>query len=245
MARHWIRTAHDYEALFAEAEGRTAIGEVSPVYLQARSAPAKIKVMYPEIKLIAILREPVSRAYAHFMGRRRDGLERRADFAEVAREELAMPLPDDVAFGHYLGCGRYHHFLRGYFDAFPREQIRVYLYDDLQANAEALVANLFQFLGVDPSVRPDMRTRYGRTGIPANPVARFVWARSVSVRTALRPWLPRAVRDLVAPVFTRSLARPALDPALRRQLREVFRDDLARLEQLLERDLSHWMAPTG
>ena len=38
-------------------------------------------------------------------------------------------LPDDVAFGHYLGCGRYHHFLSAYAECFDRSQLRVYLYD--------------------------------------------------------------------------------------------------------------------
>jgi sulfotransferase family protein len=240
MARQWITDAHDYEALFRAAGSRRAIGEVSPVYLQARSAPARIHAMCRDVRLIAILREPVARAYAHFLGRRRDGLERRTDFADVVRDELSRPLPDDVAFGSYLGCGRYHHFLSGYFERFPRERIRIYLYEDLQANPAALMADLFAFLGVDSAFAPDMTRHHGQTGVAANPAARFLWTRSVRVRTALRPWLPRRIRDRAAPIFLGRLERPALDPVLRRRLSEVFGDDIDRLEQLINRDLSHW-----
>jgi hypothetical protein len=196
--------------------------------------------MCPDVRLIAILREPVARAYAHFMGRRRDGLERRTAFADVVRDELSRPLPDDVAFGSYLGCGRYHHFLSGYFDRFPRERIRIYLYEDLQTNPTALMADVFAFLGVDSAFAPDMTRRHGQTGVPANPVARFLWTRSVRVRTALRPWLPRRIRDSAAPIFTGRLERPALDAVLQQQLSEVFSDDIGRLQQLINRDLSHW-----
>lgn len=242
MARQWITQPHEYEELFSGAGSCKAIGEVSPVYLQARSAPERIKARCPEVRLVAILREPVARAYAHFMGRRRDGLERRTDFSEVVREELSRPLPDDVAFGSYLGCGRYHHFLSGYFDRFPRAQIRIYLYEDLQTNPSALMADLFGFLGVDPTFAPDTTRSHGQTGVAVNPVARFLWTRSVHVRTVLRPWLPRAIRDRAAPIFMGRLARPALDPDLRRQLSGVFSDDIKRLQQLLNRDLSHWLA---
>jgi hypothetical protein len=241
MARQWIKDPDQYRALFDEAGSSRAIGEVSPVYLQARSAPERIRAMCPSARLVAILREPVERAYAHFMGRRRDGLERRTDFAEVIREELSRPLPDDVAFGSYLGCGRYHHFLSGYFARFPRTNIRVYLYEDLQADPAALMADLFGFLGVDPTFVPDLRRHQGRTGVATNPVARFVWTRSVRIRTTLRPWLPRAIRDRGAPMFLRRLARPPLEPVLRRRLSQVFSDDIRRLQQLLDRDLSHWL----
>jgi hypothetical protein len=241
MARQWVRTLDDYEALFAGAGVRAAVGEASPMYLQSRRAPARIAAACPEVRLVAILREPVGRAYAHFMGRRRDGLDRRTDFSKVVQAELSQPLPQDVAFGHYLGCGRYHHFLQGYFDRFPADRIRIYLYDDLLADASALVADLFAFLGVDPRFSPDMSRRYGQTGVPANPVARFVWTRSVTARTLVRPWLPRRVRDLAAPMFLGDLSRPPLDPSLHARVIDVFRDDIARLEGLLGRDLSHWL----
>jgi hypothetical protein len=145
-----------------------------------------------------------------------------------------------VAFGSYLGCGRYHHFLQPYFDLFPRERIRIYLYEDLQRDAAALIADLQAFIGVDPAYRGDLSRRGGQTGEVRNPVARLLWTRSVAMRTALRPWLPRALRDLAAPVVMRDLHRPSLDPAMRERLRPLFREDVRRLQELIGRDLSHW-----
>ena len=240
MARQWVSDPEAYAALFAAAGAATARGDVSPVYLQSLNAPGRIKAAYPGVKLVAILREPVERAYAHYMGRCRDGLESRATFTDVVAEELARPLPDTVAFGSYLGCGRYHHFLQPYYDLFPRNQIRVYLYEDLIRDAGALMRDLFGFLGVDAGFEPDMRLRKGQTGVVRHPLVRLLWTRSVGVRTALRPWLPRVLRDLAAPIVLRDLQRPMLDAGTHARLRPLFAEDIQRLQTLIGRDLSHW-----
>lgn len=241
MAQQWVSDRREYEAFFDDVDGETAIGEVSPVYLQAASAPRRIHQTCPDIRLVAILRDPVDRAYAHYLGRRRDGLESRADFQEVVAAELSRPLPDDVAFGSYLGCGRYHHFLAGYYELFPEERIRVYLFDELEEDARGLLADLFEFLGVDSDFVPDTERRHAQTGVIRNPVLRFAWTKSVALRTALRPHLPASIRDAALPVFLPSLTRPALDPTLRAELIEVFREDVERLQALIDRDLSHWL----
>lgn len=242
MAGQWVTDRAKYEALFAGAREEVAIGEVSPVYLQSREAPRRIHETCPGARLVAILRQPVDRAYAHYLGRRRDGLEHREHFRDVVEAELARPLPDEVAFGSYLGCSRYHHFLTGYFDRFPREHIRIFLFEDLQADAGALLEDLFGFLGVDRTVRPDTSGRYNRSGVIEHPLRRFVWTRTVRLRTALRPYLPAAVRDAGRIVQGRRLVRAPLDPELRARLVRVLRPDVERLQDLVDRDLSGWLA---
>jgi hypothetical protein len=125
MARQWVNDLTAYQSLFDDVDREVAIGEVSPVYLQAVGIPRRVRDLLPEAKLIVVLRNPVDRAYAHYLGRRRDGIEAVSSFSMLIEQELAEPLPDDVAFGHYVGCGRYHHFLRAYATAFDRSQIRV------------------------------------------------------------------------------------------------------------------------
>jgi hypothetical protein len=216
------------------------IGEVSPVYLQSRRAPARIHDACPNAKLVAILREPADRAWTHYLGRRRDGLETRTDFRAVVEEELARPLPDEVAFGSYLGCSRYHHFLAGYFERFPRERIRVYFFDDLAADPAALLRDLFAFLDVDTDVAIDTSRRYNRTGTVRNPVLRALWTSTVRLRIALRPLLPASMRDAARIAMGGELRHPALDPELRARIAAALAPDVERLEQLLGRDLTTW-----
>lgn len=240
MARRWVRDPRTYERLFEGAAGAHAIGEVSPVYLQSLTAPEAIRKTFAEVKIVAVLRDPVDRAYAHYVGRLRDGLEKRRCFGTVVDAELSGPLPDDIAFGSYLGCSRYHHFLEPYFRLFPREHIRIYLFEELQSSMETLLADLFEFLGVEPRPVADTRKRHNETGEIEGRLERFLWTRSVRLRTALRPHLPGFLRDAGMSVFGRRLSKPPLDPDLRQRLADVFRSDVGRLEGLIQRDLSGW-----
>ena len=244
MARQWVSDRKEYERLFDGARGIKIRGEVSPVYLQATSAPGAIHDACPDAKLIAVLRNPIDRAYAHFLGRRRDGLEGRRDFSEVVKEELADPLPDDVAFGSYLGCGRYHHFLQGYYERFAPERIKVFLFDALQNDMQGLMAEVYEFLEVDTGFVPDTAYRHNRSGEIENPVVRQIWTRSAPLRTFLRPLWPEFVRDAVHPLRSVALVKPELDAAIRTRLVSVFREDVNQLQNLIGRDLSHWLRDT-
>jgi hypothetical protein len=242
MQRHWISTVGHYQSLFEASSNFAARGEVSPVYLQSLHAAQRIREYCPNVKLIAILRDPSERAYAHYWGRRRDGLESRATFSEVLEQEFQRPLPQPVAFGSYLACGLYHYFLSSYDRLFPPENIKVYLHEDWLSNPTGLLQDLFQFLGVDPEFQPCNRRGAGKTGDIAHPALRQLWTASVALRTRLRPWLPRSLRDALGSAVLRQLNKPPLEPSLRVRCLSYFRQDLLRLQERLGRDLSHWLA---
>jgi len=214
------------------------------VYLQSRAAPERIRELCPEVKLVAILRDPAERAWAHYMGRMRDGLDTREDFEAVIDAELADGLPNEVAFGSYLGCSRYGHFLSRYLEIFPSEQIRVYLFEDLCEAPRDLLGDIFSFLGVDPSPSGSMSlSRHHQSGQVRGALRRFLWTRSVGLRTTLRPLLPEGVRRLAAPLFLKDLEKPRLDPVLRARICEVLAPDIERCQDLIARDLTGWLEP--
>jgi Sulfotransferase family len=239
---YFVPDPGDYERLFDGVRGETAVGEVSPVYLASTAAAARIGARLPEARLIAILRDPVERAWVRFVARRRDGLEPRADFAAIVRDETRWPLPRDDAFGTYVASGFCHHFLLPYFECFPRERIRVHLFEDLVRDPGALVADLYAFLGVDPGITPSTGERHNASGgVIRNRWVRLLWTRSALLRAALRPYLPEQLRRAVFRAATRDLVATALDPALSARLRELFRADTERLQELIGRDLSRWL----
>jgi hypothetical protein len=241
MGAQWVSDPATYGAMFDGAEGATAVGEVSPVYLQALDVAPRIAAACGDVRIIAVLRNPVDRACAHFVGRQRDGIEPpEAVMADRMDELLAAGLPDDVAFGHYPGCGRYHHFLTPYIETFGVDRVHVALHEDLLGDPLAVLAAMFDFLGVDPGFEPDVSARLNTTGQIHNPILRRLWTRSVRLRTSLRPHLPAPLRRSVGRAFLADLDRHAIDPALRQRLRDVLIDDITALEGLIGRDLSEW-----
>jgi len=241
MARDWVHDEQSYRKLFEDATIETAIGDVSPVYLQARPIAGAIHDASPNARIIAVLRDPVARACSHFLGRQRDGIEPPSVTLEGRLEEqAAVPLPEDVAFGHYIGCGQYHRFLSPYIERFGRDRVHIVLFDDLIANTPDVLAEMFRFLDVDPGFLPPLDVQLNRTGRIRNPVRRMIWTRSVRVRTAMRPHIPARFRSIAGRGFLSDLESIAIDPTLRRRLANLLRDDIDAMEDTLRRDLSAW-----
>ena len=239
---YFVPDPRAYEALFAKVRNEKAIGEVSPVYLAAAHVAPRIKERLPHVKLIALLRHPTQRAYARFVGRSRDGLERRT-FSEVIRDERRQPIQRDITFGTYLASGFCYRFLKSYFDHFPAERIRIHLFEDFSRDPKAVVADLFEFLEVDSSFVTATETRYNRSGgLIRNRILRAVWTKTALLRAAaIQPYIPETIRDRVFAKFTEDLDKLSFEPDLEAELNALFREDIERLQDLLDRDLSRWL----
>lgn len=240
LISHAVNRREDYEALFARAGDAKARGEASPSYLRNPAVPARVRRLLPDVRLVAILRDPAERAYASFLGSKRAGLAGvPATFEEALRDEER-----GRGAGPYLGYvafGRYREQLSRWYALFDREQVRVYLHDDLGADAAALMADLFGFVGVDPGVRVDTSERLNPTGRIANPALRPVWERSGGARRLVRPLVPEALRDRAYARVTRDVVRPPMAEETGARLRERFRPEVLALEELIGRDLSAWL----
>jgi len=185
-----IADRHAYERLFSSPSA-SAVGEASPLYLYVEETPALIAGILPDARIIAVLRDPVDRAWSHF--RYVTGMpagEASSAFLEAARVEL--PLPDEPyrTGTHYLRLGRYARQLQRYVDGFGRDAVMCLSYDDLVGSPNAVLAEVCRFLGIDDAFAFD-------TGVRWNPG-------SVSSRGALdrfvAPLLPRLKRSLPATI---------------------------------------------
>lgn len=242
MKGHAVTSAREYLHLFADAPNGALVGEVSPVYLQSVYTAARAAAFCPEARIVAMLRHPVQRAYAHWLGRRRDGLDPHDSFEQAITADLADTASPAVAFNRYLAIGRYAHFLRPWFDAFPHERIHVVFFDDFVRDPRAVVNDVCAFLGVPPIAGDVPMDQKNQGGIIRQHWLRAAWTRTALWRATLRRHLPVAVRDAVGRAVLRDLERPRLDPVLAGRLFDYFRDDLRVLSTLLGRPLPPWQA---
>ncbi len=239
--RHRLVTKlEDYQRLFQGAEHKKAIGEASVRYLASPQAPARIHQFIPHAKLIVSLRQPAERAYAAFMHNVRDGLEVCSDFAEAISQEL-NGLRDGWLTCRYLDRGFYYQSLKRYLQFFPIEQMHISLMEDLIEDAQGLMRDLYRFLEVDETFIPDLSRKRNVSGIIRHPVLRMLWIKSNRLRAALRAFLPRSLRREVFEWITQDLIKEPLPLEIRAQLTEYYREDILRLQDLIRRDLSHWL----
>jgi hypothetical protein len=226
-----IADIESYRALFQEVVDEVAIGEASPSYLITPKAPERIKHSLPQAKLIAILRNPVDRAYsAQSLRWLYDGQER-GSFGQAVR---------DIYWGFY-----YTH-LKAYFALFERAQIRIHLYEDFRADPTGVLQDIFGFLGVSDTFVPDLSGNHNVGGAPKNRVWHLFLLGLGPVASLFKPIIPTAVHPEVAAVINRLQRRafvkpPPLEPAARADLISIYREDILKLQDLLQRDLSAWL----
>jgi hypothetical protein len=248
-AQEWIWRPRDYQALFDAAPPGTLKGESTPFYLWDRSAHARIRAQLPEVKLIAIIRDPVDRAYSNWTHLRSDGLEPEADFARACALEDERAAAGFAPFWRYLGLGRYGEQLASLYEHFPREQVHVLRYRQLIDEPTQTLDGVADFLGVATGMT---------TTIPASNVSS--WAGDGPLDTGLRwairagayggSYLPprvwrQASRPLVAALHRGGRHRPDLAVEVRRQLVAGFAEDVALLQDLTGRSYADWLGDQG
>lgn len=242
-AREIVRSWDSYLELFAPAAGQTAVGEASNVYLYfaAKTAP-RIAARIPQARLIAILRNPVDRAYSSFMMLRGEGREPLADFRRALREEPLRLAQGWSPGWAYTQRGFYAESIRIYRSFFPAEQMRFFLYEDLERRPRELFDLIFQFLGVD-SFQPDTGRRYNVSVSPKSRRLAFLLHNRTPVSRTLRLFFPNSWRlEINRRLRDWNVRRPPkLTAPLRAELAPLFREDILRTADLIGRDLGGWL----
>ena len=237
-----------YEALFHSVRGESAVGEASTLYLYLPAAAAHIRRMLPGARLIAILREPVDRAYSSYLHMTRDGREPLASFEAALADENARVEANWEPLWYYSRLGFYYGQLRRYYDLFPPEQIRVCLYEDFDQNPGEVVRSLFAFLGVDPTFAPDMSIRHKVAGTPRSATLHALLSQPNPAKAVAKRVLPSSVRSRLYAAMMRGnivAHKDDLSPKTREALRQRYAADIERLACLIRRDLSAWLPAGG
>lgn len=242
MPRRSITHIDDYQAQFQGVVDETAIGEASPLYLYSSKAPERISHYVPQAKLIVILRDPIARAYSQFLMFIRDGRETIFDFATAIQAEEAR-IRSNWAWGwHYTKLGFYYVQLKRYFDRFSPNQIQIYLYEDLNSKPIDVLQNIFDFLEVDATFVPDISVKHNISGMPKNEAIHRFLTKPHAIKTMLKPLVPTSLSQQLKRNWTnQNLSKPQLLPEVRSQLIPVFQDDILKLQDLIQRDLSAWL----
>jgi hypothetical protein len=243
MNRKSITDLGAYRALFRGVTNEKAVGEASTLYLYSPEAPARIKHYIPDVKLIAILRNPADRAFSSYLHCIRDRGEPLGNFAQALREEEGRIRNGWGPIWHYKNVGFYSAQLERYFDAFGRDQIKVFLYEDLKGDPVGVAQSAYRFLGVEDSFVPDVSLVHNPSGIPKSEALQMLLKKPNPLRSVLKLVVPEGLRPrLTAYLENRNIVRaPPLEVDVRRELVESYRADILKLEKLIGRDLSKWL----
>jgi hypothetical protein len=242
---------------FVNWNGEKTVGEARPINLLLPFVAARIGESVPAARLICILRNPVDRAYSHWWMDRCHADEKlpfteaiRANFENIhageyfageegARRWKSVVSPVDLktrSIRIYLECGYYAQQIKNYLVYFPASQIKLVLFEDLCRDTETVVRELWAFLGVGSSVPLGdlMPKNVGVTPLmlPIVKLAR---------RLGINEMVPSRISSQVHYLTSVIGPKPKIAPATRRWLVDHYRPHVREFEELLGRDLSHWL----
>lgn len=249
------RTEENYLKLFADAAPEhTAIGEASILYFFSKVAIEEIRERYSDAKLIIMIRNPADMVYSFHSQLMSTANEDVADFErawQMQDERLqGRRIPSRCLvpeFLQYREIGRMSRGIRRILDVFPREQVKLIVFDDMKADPQAVFDDVTDYLGLPRYDGVDFRV------VNANTVQKSRLVTGVTTRP-LRPgmqdFVRRAKKTLGLQHFsfralldrfnTTEAPRKQLAPEFRRELRAFFADEVRELEELTGRDLAHW-----
>jgi len=169
----WYRAHFPAAASLRRADGAPAItGEGSPYYLFHPAVPGRMSSVLRDVRLIAVLRNPIDRAYSHYHHEVRMGRETLPFEEAVDREperlageaERRLDGRTRISRAHrsfsYLSRGVYVDQLLAWERAYPRERLLVLNHEEMISDPEPVLVRAFSFLGLQPGGGPFRRPSY-------------------------------------------------------------------------------------
>ena len=254
-----FKSVEDYLNMFAGAGDRhLAVGEVSPLYIYSKVALKNIKAFNPSAKIILTLRNPVD--YVQSMHQLNLSLLRddEVDLAkawelqELRQQGKMIPKscrePQLLFYGE-LGLFGKH--VENVFNLFPKDQVLIVLLDDLSAKPKAVYESILSFLDVPSDGRREFQpvnANFEQKSIffaklihPPQPVYNF-FMKGISMFGAGFMKNVNLIYGKIEALNVRRTPRSSITPELRAQLQSYFRSDIQKLGELMDRDLSVWIA---
>jgi hypothetical protein len=142
-----------YRAQFSEFGGKPVVGEATPGYLMWRNSPglvaSRIHELLPDVRLIAVLRDPVDRANSAMIHHIK---QERLPPSSTLREMVRRMPPEHDRLGLVTG-GWYAASLAPFRRRFG-EKLLVLLYDDVKNDPAGVYEKALGYLGVDTKFQP-------------------------------------------------------------------------------------------
>jgi len=214
-------------------------GESSPIYLYYRNSVINIRnKLGNNVKFIAILRNPVERAFSNFLHHIMINLETTNSFEEALKMEDKR-IKENWWWGfHYKKAGKYFEQLIRYYRNFNENNIKVIIYDDWSEKPQFIYNEICNFLGVK-RVELNISKKYKESKIPKSTIVHNIINANFFKRLSNKPIL-KNLKPLKTTINNINQYKPKLNNEIYNRLLDYYMDDINNLEKLINKDLSIW-----
>lgn len=228
-----IRDKKKYLNLFENEKNSKYIGEATTTYLDDPEAPFLIHKKNPKSKIIISLRDPVERAYSHYLMYKKNG-STNLDFRDQLNKEFEKN-PDINSRHLRLQVGFYSKWVKVYLETFGKNQVKILIFEEFISKPKDTIDKILKFLHLKDTFNdftPEVHNPYGEI---KGPLARRIRSSKITHSLSSK-LLSKTTREFLLRklIFTKK-PKPAIDEELRTKLIKYYCEDVKKLENLLGR----------
>lgn len=227
-----INTLTKYNSLFSDWIDESIIGEASVSYLFYPNVPERIKLYNDNSKIIIMLRNPIERAFSHYL------MDYRLGLTSISFEE-EFDKKTTLNFQQYFLLGNYFHQVKRYLDIFGKENVHIIWYSDFKEKTENELNKVISFLGLNTDFRVDFNKIHNSFSMPKNNFIRKIYS-IVWLRKTLSFLFPANSLNYIKKSLFNEDNKPKLSEKTRELLCTYYLSDIEDLEELLSVNLSQW-----
>jgi len=157
-----IRDKKKYLSLFDAGKNFRYRGEASPTYFSDPEAPKLIHNVSPNSHIIISLRDPVERAYSHYLMLEEQGL---TNLTFIEQLKLEMKNNLDINLPHLrLQVGFYSKWIKLYSEIFGPNQIKILIFEEFIQKPKQMMVEVLSFLDLNSALTdfsPEVHNPYG------------------------------------------------------------------------------------
>ena len=254
-----VRDKSDYLKLYEDVKDEVAIGDASASYLWDKAAPKLIHDTVPHARIIIMLRDPIERAFSHYLMHLRDGSETNLSFYDALKDDYDNEIKKGVSSSHlYVGYGLYSEQVKRYLDIFGKEQVKILIFEEFVQNTKNVTRDILEFLGIrESSGLPDnIGKAYNAYSAPLfrylphviNSIARLRnKARGTENRIKVGKLMSgsdKSRRAIIRKILSKRSTKPRIPEEARLLLEDIYKRDVSELQNIIGRPLP-WPVITG
>ena len=232
-----IDTLEKYNSLF-EREDVILRGDSSVSYLFYQDVPHKIIAYNPDAKIIIMLRNPIDRAFSHYLMDYSLGLI--SESFETIIQKQSKHKNANLFYQQYIQVSEYTKQIKRYLEVFSKDNIHFIDYEDFKNDTSDVVNSVFLFLGVNDDFQPYLKKKYNTYTAPKNSLIRYVYS-FVAFRKMVANILSKNLTKTIRNLLFRSDKKPQLPELTRNFLKKHFESDVRELSELLNKDFTKWI----
>jgi len=225
----------EYLKLFENIKNEIAIGEASVAYLRDPEAPKLIHNKIPNAKIIIILRDPIERAYSHYLADLRRGSVR-ISFLDAI--DTKIELDDEQKLNRHiiLEPGFYAEQVKRYLDTFGPNQVKIIIFEEFIKDPKKTFEEVLEFLGIEKTI-VNTGKKFNVYGRPRNKISELILGNK-TVRKFAKSLLPKNMNLFVIEnILNKKTKKPQMGEKENQILSELYYENIIKLEKIINRKL--------